>query len=317
MGVTRYHRPTKGYTIIRNAFHRDVNVSPRAAKVGAYVLTHANGFTQTQLQLALNTGLSVMTVRAALRDLATLGYMAMRVIRERGRVVGTAYAMADTPFTREELAQLTRDDVPSEPCTDSVPTDSVPPKKTRSRRDSSPEKEDQPSGGAAGAALDQESSPEEEDMPTQTDPAQAQLFDVETPEPPAAEARKPEGAQAVVAAYVDAWHRFNAEGEPLRAHKGRIARDAKTMLAKGEATQAELVAAASAMGSTPFANIAVQVNILRGRNKGQGPGNVAPLPQEHEAWTSGDQVQARELTRHAANPEVAALRARYLQGSVA
>jgi hypothetical protein len=317
VGVTRYHRPTKNYTIIRNAFHRDIRVKPRAAKVGGYILTHADGFTQTQIQLAASTGLSVMTVRAALGDLAGLGYMAMRVIRERGRVVGTAYAMTDTPFTREELAQLTRDDVTSEPCTDSVPTKSVPPKKTRSRRDSSTGEEDQPSGGAADAAPVEDRAPEEEPMPTATDPAQAQLFDVETPEPPAAEPRKPEGAQAVIAAYVEAWHTFNAEGEPLRAHKGRIARDAKALLAKGEATEQELVAAARAMASSPYANLGVQLNMQRGRRGGSGPGNVPPVPEHDPGWAQGDQQQVQELARHAANPAVSALRGRYLRESVA
>ena len=154
-------------------------------------------------------------------------------------------------------------------------------------------------------------------MPTATDPAQAQLFDLPSSEPPPAEAGKPQGAQLVLSAYVEAWREFNAEGDPLRAHKGRIARDAKAMLTKGEATEEELVTAARAMASGPYANLGVQLTILRRRRAGRGAGNVAPLPQEHDAWSEGDRQQAATLAQCATSPEVAALRERYLQAGVA
>jgi len=154
-------------------------------------------------------------------------------------------------------------------------------------------------------------------MPTATDPAQAQLFDLPSTEPPAAEARKPVGAQLVVSAYVEAWREINAEGEPLKAHKGRIARDAKALLTKREATEEELVASARAMAATPFCNLAVQLNIHR-RGRGRaGAGNIPPVPQHDPGWVAGDLQQAQELEQHAVNPSVAALRDRYLQGNVA
>jgi hypothetical protein len=317
VGVTRYHRAQKNYTTLRNSFVRDAKVSLRAFRVGAYVLSHADGFTQTQAQIATACGLAINTVRAALRDLAGDGYLASKVIREHGRIVGTAYAVSDTPFTEVELAQLTSDNVTSEPCADSAYTKSAPPKKTRSRRDSSTGEEEQPSGGAAGAAPVEDHAPEEEPMPTATDPAQAQLFDIPSTEPPAAEPRKPEGAQAVIAAYVEAWREFNAEGEPLKSHKGRIARDAKALLTQGAATEEELVAAARAMASSPYANLGVQLNMQRGRRGGSGPGNVPPVPEHDPGWAQGDQLQVQELARHSANSAVSALRGRYLRESVA
>ena len=317
MGVTRYHRPQKNYTTIRNSFVRNASISLRAFRVGVVVLSHAAGFIQTQAQLATACDMSVTTVRAALADLRRDGYLVSRVIREHGRIIGTAYAVADTPFTPAEVAALTSDDVPSEPCTDSVPTKSVPPKKNRSRRDSSPVEEDQPSGGAADAAPVEDQTPEEEPMPTATDPAQAQLFDVEAPEPPPAEARKPEGAQAVVAAYVEAWRGMNAEGEPLKAHKGRIARDAKALLTKGEATQEELVKAAREMATGPFCNLGVQLNIQRRGRGRSGAGNIPAVPQHDPGWAAGDRQQEQVLAQHSASPAVAALRSRYLQGNVA
>lgn len=317
VGVTRYHRATKSYTTIRNSFVRNPQVRLRAFRVGVVVLSHAAGYVQTQAQLAAVCDMSVTTVRAALDDLRRAGYLVSRIVREHGRIVGTAYAISDTPFTEQEVAALTSEDVTSQPCSDSVHTESDAPKKIRSRRDSSPGEEDQPSGGAAGAALIDVHAPEEEPMPTATDPAQAQLFDVKTPEPPAAEARKPEGAQAVVAAYVEAWREFNAEGEPLKAHKGRIARDAKALLSKGEATEQELVKAARVMASSPYANLGVQLNMQRGRRAGSGPGNVPPVPEHDPGWAEGDQRQVQELARHAVNPAVAAIRSRYLRESVA
>lgn len=317
VGVTRYHRATKSFTTIRNSFVRNPQVRLRAFRVGVVVLSHAPGYIQTQAQLAAVCDMSVTTVRAALDDLRRGGYLVSRIVREHGRIIGTAYAVSDTPFTEQEVAALTSEDVPSPPCTDSVPTKSVPPKKTRSRRDSSTGEEDQPSGGAADAAPVEDRAPEEEPMPIATDPAQAQLFDIPSTEPPSAEPRKPEGAQAVIAAYVEAWRTFNAEGEPLKSHKGRIARDAKALLAQGAATEEELVKAARAMASSPYANLGVQLNMQRGRRGGSGPGNVPPVPEHDPGWAQGDQRQVQELARHAANPAVSAIRGRYLRESVA
>lgn len=317
VGVTRYHRPQKNYTTLRNSFVRDAKVSLRAFRVGAYVLSHADGFVQTQAQIAAAVDLSVGTVRAALVDLEKSRHLARRVVREHGRVIGTAYAVSDVPFTDEELAALTSEDVTSEPCTESVPTESVPPKKIRSRRDSSSVEEDQPSGGAADAApVEEPDTPEEDAMPTATDPAQAQLFDMPSPEPPAAEARKPEGAQAVVAAYVDAWRELNPGGEPLKSHRGRIARDAKALLTQGEATQGELVAAARAMAATPFSNLGVQLNMAR-RGRGAIVGHSQPLPKDHPSWTQGAAEDAQRRAAEGVSEQVRELRAQYVRAGVA
>lgn len=319
VGVTRYHRPQKSYTSIRNSFVRNARIRLRAFRVGVVVLSHAAGFVQTQAQLAAVCDMSVTTVRAALRDLERDGYLACRVVREHGRIVGTAYAISDTPFTHAELVALTSEDVTSAPCTNSEHTKSVPPNKTRSRRDSSPGEEDQPPGGVADAPAVLEIVPtEEDDVPIQTDPAQAQLFDMPSQEPPAAEARKPEGAQAVVAAYVEGWRESNPEGEPLRAAKGRIARDAKAMLTKGEATVVELSTAARAMASGPFSNLGVQLNILRrGRGRTATVGHAEPRPKDYQGWAEGAAEDAARRAAEPISPELQALRARYVQVGVA
>lgn len=155
-------------------------------------------------------------------------------------------------------------------------------------------------------------------MPTATDPAQAQLFDVETPEPPPAGARKPEGAQAVVAAYVEAWHQFNAEGEPLRASKGRIARDAKALLSRGEATEEELVASARAMAATPFCNLGVQLTIhRRGGRRGTVVGHSIPRSNDYEGWARGASEDAARRAASGVSEEVRALREQYVKVNVA
>lgn len=154
-------------------------------------------------------------------------------------------------------------------------------------------------------------------MSTATDPAQAQLFDVETPEPPPAEPRKPEGVQAVVAAYVTSWHEHNAAGEPLKADKGRIARDAKRMLASREATEVELVAAAQELGTSTWANIATAVKIIRRRRPGVRGARTNATPEQHPRWA---ELDSRQGARHAEAPpdaEVDALLAQYAQAGVA
>lgn len=319
VGVTRYHRPQKSFTTLRNTFVRNSQLSNLAFRVATVALSHAAGYVQTQAQLAASTGIKSLTsIRKALDELRRYGYLVSAIIREHGRIVGTAYAISDTPFTPEEVAALTSEDVASEPCTKSVPTESVQPKKTRSRRDSSSVQEDQPSGGAADAAPPEDPMPEEDDMPTAIDQAQAQLFDVPSPEPPPAEARKPEGAQAVIAAYVEAWREYNPEGEPLRSHKGRIARDAKALLAKGEATEEELVTAARAMASTPFSNLAVQLNIARrGRGRGPAVGHSQPLPKDHPSWTQGAAEDAARRAELGVSPELQAMLDQYVQVDVA
>lgn len=51
VGVTRYHRPQKHFTTLRNAFVRNAQLTNIAFRVGVVVLSHAAGFVQTQAQL--------------------------------------------------------------------------------------------------------------------------------------------------------------------------------------------------------------------------------------------------------------------------
>lgn len=264
VGITRHHRPERDFELVRRSFLRDATVSLKAFRVGAYVLSHADGFVQTQAQIARGVGLSVTTVRAALVDLERHRYVARRRIREAGRWIGTAYAVSDRPFTDEELAIL------CPPCTESehsdpVHTESDPRKKTTPVRETITSKKTHPSGGSLREP--DPTSTEEDDMPptpTGTLPLDLGLPEPERPDP------KPKNPSAadVVAAYVDSFRQHHSGGNPLRSEIGRVSRDAKALIVAGRGTVAELVAAATAMGSGPFCNLGVQLNITRDRRAG-------------------------------------------------
>lgn len=260
VGISRYHRPAEGFTIIRDSFLRNAQTSLRAFRVGAYVLSHAAGFIQTQRQIARACGLSVTTVRAALDDLERDRYVARRVIREAGRIVGTAYAVSDQPFTKEELAQLCPPCTESE-CRESVRTESVQPKKTTPARETTTSKKTRPSGGSLRES-DRPGAEENEPMSPAQDPALPLEFAQTLPRKNGKNCASA-GAQDVVAAFVDSYRQHHSGGDPLKSAKGRVARDAAQLLRTGRAGVPELVRAATAMGATPFANLGVQLDIAR------------------------------------------------------
>lgn len=292
VGITRYHRPADGFTIIRDSFLRNAATSLRAFRVGAYVLSHAAGFIQTQRQIARACGLSVTTVREALVDLERDRYLARRVLRDgHGRVAGTAYAVSDQPFTDEELAQLCPPCTESE-CRESVHTESVPPKKTTPARETTSSEKTRPSGGSLREP-DRPSTEEDGPMP----PAQELAFDLDLPEPEPP-ARKEPSAADVVAAFVDSYRRHHSGADPLKRDTGRVARDAKQILDSGRATVAELSEAATAMGSGPYANLGVQLNMRReGRRGTRATVPVAPRGSFDVASASSQAAFLEELHR--------------------
>lgn len=276
VGITRYHRPAEAYTKIRNDFHRNPHIKLRAYRVAGYILSHIDGFTQTQKQIARACGLSITTVREALEDLREGGYLISRRLREHGRWIGTAYAVSDIPFSPEEVNALVG------PCTDSKHsecehTESVPPKKISSRSETTNPEEQDPSGGqTAGAAAPSLEAPslgmEENPMPPSVaSPGldQFELFADIQPEPSKAKGagkpKPPSGPSAgtVVAAFVDAYRVAHSGGDPVKSAIGRVARDAKMLIESGRAAATELERAAREMGGTPYNNLPVALDKLR------------------------------------------------------
>lgn len=322
--IRRGARPADRFTMISNEFHRDHRLSFAARGLGGWLMSHVEGWESNTWTIARENGIGRDQVRRLLRELEEFGYLRrIRVRGEGGRLGGTVHEIQCTPWTDKTQKPSSDHGLEDQALEDQALVS--PPHKKNSSKNNIP-REDHPSGGDGSAAPampaatveEDPAAPEEEPMPTATDPAQAQLFDVEAPEPPAAEARRSEGAQAVVAAYVESWRDNHAEGEePLRADKGRIARDAKAMLAKGEATEEELTAAARELGRTTWANIGTQVNIIRRRSSVRGRGNAPARRADDPGWEQRDRDQDRRLPQVASDPAVLSLRARYLQEGAA
>lgn len=295
VGISRYHRPAEAFTALRNDFVRNAQVSLRAFRVGAYVLSHADGFVQTQRQIARAVGLSVTTVRAALDDLRADRYLVSRRIREGGRWIGTAYAVSDVPFTEEELAALCPPGAESEG-TESEHSESVPPKKTTPVRETMTSKNTSPSGGPAAA-----DPPRAQEAAPMSTPDQPALFDL-TPQPSPAEGQgdRRSPSQRIVAAYVDS-HRAHHGTDPTKRDIGRVARDAAALLK--QAAESELGRAATAMGKTVYANLGVQLKIVRkGGNRGYVKGYVNATGNSAE-W---ERAAADTSEMVADDPELAA-----------
>lgn len=118
-----------------------------------------------------------------------------------------------------------------------------------------------------------------------------------TPKTPANRPERPAGAQHVVAAYVDSHKAARGGTGPIKPHINRVGRDAAAMLRANDATVDELVAAATAMGATRFANLGVQLDMVRQRaagRSGRGPGKgfTRELPRDHQAWDDADAKNA-------------------------
>jgi hypothetical protein len=317
-GIYRFSRPSRGYTPVAHQFARCRELKPRAVKVGLYILTHTDGFVQTQTRIAHVLGMDETTVRAALRDLEELRFMVRHDVRdERGHRTGTAYAVTDVPFTDEELLQLS-------------PPGKCPPGKTPGRKNPGPKEttparetispgDQSPPGGAAVAEPEPAEDRHEEDQVPKTEQPLA-LFDAPPVPKSEPERRGEKSAKDIVAAYVDSYRR-HIGGDPLKAHLGRVARDAKQMLITGQATFEELETAAGQLGNTAFANIGTQVNILRRTRKPDiTRGSCPPVPKEDPRWAAQRAAeQAAMAAELAADPELAAdlaaMRAKYTQGA--
>lgn len=311
VGITRYHRPDGEWTKRRQAFDRNPHLSLRAFRVASYVLSHAEGFVQTERAIARGCGISVTTVRAAIADLVADRYIVKRRIREHGRWIGTAYAVSDRQFTPEEVAQLSAPGAESLR-TDSERSESVRPKKTTPVRETTSGQEDQtPSGGPAGAAPSVAADDHQENAMTKRRGPEPDLVLFEDLQPVQAEPAARAGGQSaatVVAAYVDS-HRRNHGGDPLQRDKGRVARDAAGMLHAGQASVTELVAAATELGQGPWANLGVQLKKIRERTAPANParGRVNAIPASDPRWqVLADKQEAEHRERMANDPEYAA-----------
>jgi hypothetical protein len=140
-------------------------------------------------------------------------------------------------------------------------------------------KKNNPSGGAAAAAPEAEHV--EDAVKTRTkQPEPAGLFEVERPPAP-----EPHGAAAVVASYVVAYRKAHGDTDPVKSHKGRVARDAKQILDSGQATEAELVQVAARLGAGDFASLGTELaKSRRTAGKPGRPGMAHAAPNDDPRW---------------------------------
>lgn len=278
-GVYRLSRPSDRYDPVSRVFSRS-QLSARAIKLGLYILSHRDGFTQSQDEIGRVIAMSPKTVRAALVDLEDAGHLVRHEIRnDEGHRIGTAYGITDEP-----ISGLTVDPPPGE----NPPGEFTGHKESRSRRDTTLKKKTNPSGGSSAdaAAPTLEASPtHSEETPVVAPVAQDALFDV----PAEKTARKRDegpSARTVVAAYVDSYRKHHAGADPSKAFLGRVARSAKAALESGAAAPDELTAAAGAMGEGPYANLDVALSIFRQGGRRRVQTSSPALPHTDPAWVA-------------------------------
>lgn len=95
------------FTMVGNLFTRDPNVTPRAARLYIYLMSHATGW-KLSIKAAQNaTGMGRGTVYSAINDLRKLGYIRrIDMKNENGHFSGTQYQVLAHPLPEHE-----RDDV--------------------------------------------------------------------------------------------------------------------------------------------------------------------------------------------------------------
>lgn len=287
-GIRRYNRPERDFEMIHRSFMRlsTKDLSMRGRTVALYVLSHDHGYVLTQEGIARRLDLAVRTVAEALKDLEAAGLLVRIEERNaRGHRVGTAMHVSDVPFTDDERADLLGSLPAKSADAESPPADFAGPKESNSKQESKRE-EEQPSGGSdASASSTPEPDPSpEEDMRRASTVDQPGLFDppvAEEAKKPRREPRLPEGAAAVVAAFVESYSQSHEGARPLRSDIGRVAAAAKLMLRNGEATQEQLILCGQKMGRGPYANLYQEFKFLRPPASGAVPRS---LPHDDPAW---------------------------------
>lgn len=275
-----------------------------AVKLGLYILSHAEGFSLSQAAIARNLHMDEKTVRVAMRELEKRRFLVRHDIRNaRGYRVGTAYAVTDVPFTDEELETLAGP--PGKIPGGKIPGGESPGhKKTISRRETTTSKKSNPPGGSLRDCAPPPTPTEEDPMPRTA--AQSEALPLDLPEQPKAQGRKDEpSAQTVVAAFVDSYRKHHSGGNPTRAVIGRVSRSAKAILATGAAGPAELTAAATELGTGPYANL--DTALAMHRQKGtRHMGTIAPCPPRGTFAEASNEADRQFCDQLKADPELAA-----------
>ena len=103
--ITIRHNIRDNFTMVTNDFARDPHVTPRAAKVYLYLMSHSEGWETSAARIHKVLGMGLTTVKEALKDLEKLGYLQRSQERNPdGTMSGSSYEMFSEPQTVERKA---------------------------------------------------------------------------------------------------------------------------------------------------------------------------------------------------------------------
>lgn len=103
--ITIRHNIRDNFTMITNEFARDPHVTPRAAKVYLYLMSHSEGWETSAERIHKALGMGLTTVKEALKDLEKLGYLQRGQERNPdGTMGGSSYDLFSEPQTIERKA---------------------------------------------------------------------------------------------------------------------------------------------------------------------------------------------------------------------
>jgi hypothetical protein len=282
--IFAFNRPADRFTIIANDLIEDTELKHAAFRIVVYVGRHAANFRLSQLAIGRALGMDRGTVARHLTHLEELGYLRrLPNYSAEGRQADDLY-VSQARMTPEQWEEALPNPCGKTPCGKTQHGETPQRKKTNSKKTKT--QEDQPSGGSdADAPSEPESDPStEEDMPRAAALDQPGLFDAPVVEKPKRKERaKPVGIPAVVAAYVDSYVAHHSGRKPMGSDLGKIGRDAKMIMAREEATEEELLQAATRMGRGEWSNLTQEIKFAHRATS--GPGVVhAPLAHASQAW---------------------------------
>lgn len=279
--VFRIEVPRHHFTIVSNDFCRS-KLPPRAKVVALYLLSMRDGYTVRQADIAKAIDMGLTTVKAALADLESAGYLARRVERTEGRVTGSTLTIRDTPAALQ-------------PESDRSPTAGIRPHlQPESDRDLQPE---------SGPLKKTNYKKTKKTPPGGTAAPAPGVLDLDLPETPTPAEQKQSAVSAVVAAYVDA---FTARtgARPLGSDLGKIGSAAKRILADPGADLDRLVRAATRMADGHFTDLATEYRSTYGTGTA-GAGGLIVVKGKPQTYFYADDaaIQAEIEQRALTHPE--------------
>jgi len=261
-GIRRRARKADQFVQIDNAFLRDEALSIEARGLGAYLLTHSEGFRVTAAALGKACGTGRDKTRRLVQELETAGYLVREHSRESGRFSTDEFSMSD------EKAQVEASDW--KPVTGDQSPETAPHKKTNSKN--TIENTTPPGGDDFAAAPDGGMFP--------------------APEQPKAEPVFSAGT--VVAAYVDSY-RAKTGGDPTKRYIAQVGREAKALIEQGR-DHVAILASAVALGKTAYPTLERQFALAQhggqaspARRTMPGPGVVhtqEEIAQQERAYAA-------------------------------